>query len=122
MIPKAPIQAQILIGLFAVLAIAYGASIVRLDDGSHASRSAVPGQLIVVRLGTSWDFLTSSNTSVVKPISVKLAPVATGYFIALSPGRSRLSAVSNPCPVNAVARCMAPARLWQVEVNVWPGG
>ena len=122
MIPKAPIQAQILIGLFAVLAIAYGASVIRLGDGSHGSRSAVPGQLIAVRMDAGWDSLTSSNPSVVKPISVKLSPVATGYFIALLPGRSILSAVSNPCPTDAVPRCMAAMRLWQVEVRVWPGG
>ena len=122
MIPKAPIQAQILIGLFAVLAIAYGASIIRLSEGSLGSRSALPGQLIAVRMDASWDSLTSSNPSVVKPISVTLSPVTTGYFIALLPGRSILSAVSSPCPADAVPRCMALSRLWQVEVRVWPGG
>jgi hypothetical protein len=121
-IPKAPIQAQILIGLFAVLAIAYGASIIRLADASHGSRSAVPGQLIVVRMNGSWGSLTSSNTSVLKPISITLSPTATGYFIALLPGRSTLSALSNPCPTDAVPRCMLPARIWQVEVKVWPSG
>ena len=122
MIPKAPIQAQILIGLFAVLAIAYGASIIRLSDGSLGSRSALPGQLIAVRMDATWDSLTSSNPSVVKPISVTRSPVTTGYFIALLPGRSTLSAVRNPCPTNVVPRCLLPARLWQVEVRVWPSG
>ena len=50
MIPKAPIRAQIIIGLFAVLAIAYGFSIVRLDGTATGTRSVVPGQLIVVRI------------------------------------------------------------------------
>ena len=122
MIPKAPIQAQILIGLFAVLAIAYGASIVRLDGTSTGSRTVLPGQLIVVRMNTSFGSLTSSNTSVLKLISVQLSPVANGYFIALLPGTSTLSALSNPCPTDAVPRCMLPARTWQVEVRVWPSG
>jgi hypothetical protein len=115
LIPKAPIQAQILIGLFAVLAIAYGASIIRLDDGSHEMRSAVPGQLIAVRMNTAWYSMTSSDPWVVAPISVSTSPTTRAYFIALKPGRAKLRAYATSC-----ALCLTPT--WQVEVKVWPSG
>ena len=122
MIPKAPIQAQILIGLFAVLAIAYGASIIRLDDTSAGIRTALPGQLLVVRMHSTWNSLSSSNNSVLAAISVTLKPTTTAYFIALMPGRSTLTAISNPCPTTAVPRCLAPERFWRIEIRVWPSG
>ena len=115
MIPKAPIQAQILIGLFAVLAIAYGASIVRLGDGSNDTRSVVPGQLIVVGMNRAWYSLTSSDPWVVAPISVRTSPTTRSYFIALKPGRAKLQAYSTSCTL-----CLTP--MWQVEVRVWPSG
>ena len=115
MIPKAPIQAQILIGLFAVLAIAYGASIVRLYDGSQGTRSAVPGQLIVVGMNRSWYSLTSSDPWVVTPISVRTSAATRAYFIALRPGRAKLQAYPTSCTT-----CLSV--MWQVEVRVWPSG
>ena len=51
--PEAPIQAQILIGLFAVLAIAYGASIVRLDGTS----TGLSGKLVIPGSGQRSLFL-----------------------------------------------------------------
>ncbi len=115
--PKAPLKAQIFIGLFAVLAIAYGLAIVRLDDGSLGKRNAVPGQLIVVNIGVPSSSMTSSDPWVVAPISVSLSPKTRAYFIALKPGHATLRAIlPNPCN-----GCLSRTRLWSVEVTVWPG-
>lgn len=121
--PKAPRKVQITIGLLAVLVIAYGLSIMHLDENSTGRRTAMPGQLIVVRLHVTWNWMTSTDESVVAPISVMLKPIATGYFLALKPGRATLQAFVDPCPANMPApRCMAAGRMWRVEVTVGPSG
>jgi hypothetical protein len=114
-IPKAPLQAQIIIGLFAVLAIAYGASIIRLDNTSAGTRTAVPGQLIAVRIDRSMYSMATSDPWVVKPISVSTSPVTRAYFVALKPGRARLTAHYISC-----LQCLVAT--WSIEVRVWPGG
>ena len=114
MIPKAPIQAQILIGLFAVLAIAYGASIVRLDGTSTGTQTVLPGQLIVLGIDRTMYFVNSSDWWVVRPISVSTSPVTRAYFLAFKPGRARLSAHYNSC-----IQCLAA--IWSVDVTVRPG-
>ncbi|OLC00243.1 MAG: hypothetical protein E6I81_12540 [Chloroflexi bacterium] len=119
--PKAPLPAQITIVLFAVLAIVYGASVIRLTEDSSGTRHAVPGQLVVVMMHSSWTSLQSSDTSVVAPISVSLTPITRGYFLALKPGKAWLQGYDDPCPVTMVERCMAPVRGWGVGIEVWPG-
>jgi hypothetical protein len=116
-IPKAPVQAQIIIGLLAVLAIAYGASIMRLSDSSSGTRWAVPGQLIVVGIEKSMYSMTTSDPWVVKPISVNTAPVTRAYFLALKPGRATLRAYATRC-----TQCLSQSSIWQVEIRVWPSG
>src|SRR4051812_38940413 len=117
-IPKAPVQAQILIGLFAVLAIAYGASIIRLDATSAGIRNALPGQLIVVSMNASGYSITSSDPSVVAPVLVSTSPISRAYFVAVKPGRSTLRGVlPSPC-----AQCLSLLAGWSMEVKVWPGG
>jgi hypothetical protein len=116
-IPKAPIQAQILIGLVAVLAIAYGASIIRLDSTSTGTRSAVPGQLIFVSMDRAWDSVTSSDPWVVTPVSVSTSPTTRAYFIALKPGRATLLACPSQC-----TESIPLSLVWSMEVKVWPGG
>ncbi len=119
--PKAPLRAQMTIALVAVLVIVYGASVIHLTEDSSGHRRAVPGQLVVVRMHSTWMSLESSDASVIAPISVSLSPVTTGYFLALKPGKARLRAYDNPWPVDALHRCMAPARFWSTEIEVWPG-
>ena len=120
--PKAPRAAQITIILLAVLAIVYGASVIRLTEDSAGNRHAASGQLVVVRMHSSWTSLESSDASVVAPISVTLRPITTGYFIALKPGRATLRAIDDPCPSDMTPpRCMLPMRGWAVEIEVWPG-
>ena len=120
--PKAPRKAQITIVLVAVLAIVYGASVIHLNEDGVALRHAAPGQLIVVRLHSAWMSLKSSDASVVAPISVSLKPTTTGYFIALKPGKAAIVAFDDPCPSNMTPpRCMLPAHMWGVEIDVWPG-
>jgi hypothetical protein len=115
LIPKAPIQAQILIGLFAVLAIAYGASIMRLDYTSTEARRALPGQLIMVRSRLPLYYATSSDPWVVAPIAAGSSAAKQAYFIALKPGRATLRALYSAC-----TRCLLAA--WHLEVTVWPSG
>jgi hypothetical protein len=118
-VPKAPLKAQIVIGLFAVLMIAYGFSIIRLDEGSTGTRNALPGQLIVVRLDSPWASLASSDNSVVVAVSITLSPNATGYFLALRPGRATLTAV----PAQRCTLCREPPpKQWTVHITVGPGG
>ena len=120
--PKAPRAAQITIILFAVLAIIYGVSVIRLSEDSAGNRRAATGQLVVVTMHSSWTRLESSDASVVAPISVTLRPITTGYFIALKPGKATLQAIDDPCPSDMTPpRCMLPMRGWTVEVEVWPG-
>jgi hypothetical protein len=114
--PKAPLPAQITIVLLAVLAIVYGASVVRLTEDSSGTRHAVPGQLVVVTMHSSWTSLQSSDASVVAPISVSLTPITRGYFLALKPGRAVLQSYGRPCPT-----CLSLTRGWRVEIEVWPG-
>lgn len=115
--PKAPLKAQIVIGLFAVLMIAYGFSVIRLDEGSSGTRNALPGQLIVVRMHGSWEQIKSSDDSVVKTIYVSSPSMRTGYFLALRPGKATLSSSGTPC-VGCGVRTVG----WQVVVAVGPGG
>jgi len=119
--PKAPLSAQVTIVLFAVLAIVYGASVIRLSEDASGTRHAVPGQLVVVTMHSSWTSLETTDASVLAPISVSLAPITRGYFLALKPGKAQLQGYDDPCPVTMVKRCMAPARLWRVQIDVWPG-
>jgi hypothetical protein len=112
--PKAPLKAQIVIGLFAVLVIAYGSSIVRLDGTSSGTRTAFPGQLIAVRIDRTMYYMASSDAWVVKPISVSTSPVTRAYFLALKPGRATLSAHNTSC-----IQCLVS--MWSVEVFVRPG-
>ncbi len=114
--PKAPVPAQITIVLFAVLAIVYGASVIRLTEDAAGTRHAVPGQLVVVRMHSTWTSLESSDASVVAPISVSLSPVTTGYFLALRPGKATLRAFAQPC-----FGCLSVSRTWRTEIEVWPG-
>lgn len=114
--PKAPLKAQIIIGLFAVLAIAYGFSIARVDQltGPRAI-TVVPGQLIVVRTDAVSTSMASSDPSVVAPL---LTSFPRAYFLALRPGRVTLSASSPPaCP-----RCLSAVVHWTLAVAVWPSG
>ena len=113
--PKAPLRAQITIALVAVLAIVYGASVIRLSEDASGTRHAVPGQLVVVTMHSSFTSLQSSDTSVLAPISVSLTPVARGYFLALKPGKATLQAFNQPC-----RECLSLTRIWRVEVEVWP--
>jgi hypothetical protein len=113
--PRAPIQAQILIGLFAVLAIAYGASVMRLDNTSAESRQALPGQLIMVRSHMPMYYATSSDPWVVAPIAAGSSGTKQAYFIALKPGHVTLRAFYSAC-----TECLMAA--WQLDVKVWPGG
>src|SRR5690349_6655391 len=110
--PKAPVQAQIVIGLFAVLVIAYGFAIVRLDGTSSGTRSVVAGQLIVVRIERASISLKTSDPWVVAPVSLSHAPQTLGYFVAVTPGRASLSAVLTP----PCGQCLAATVLWSVEV------
>lgn len=120
--PKAPVAAQIIIVGFAVLAVVYGASAIRLTEDLAGARHAVPGQLVVVTMQSSWTLLETSDASVVAPISVSMKPSTTGYFVALKPGKAFLRALDDPCPSNMPPpRCMAPARMWRTEIDVWPG-
>ena len=127
MMPRAPRAAQILIVLFATLAVAYGAAVVHVGQetlslGYVPTEHTVPGELVVVRMQGPWDWLRSSDESVLEPISVELKPKTTGYFVAMKPGKAELMAVSDPCPATMPPpRCMAPAVLWRVDVEVWPG-
>ncbi|SRR5712692_817950 len=115
--PKALLPAQITIVLFAVLAIVYGASVIRLTEDATGTRHAVPGQLVVVTLNSSLTSLASSDASVLKPVCVSLTPIATGYFLALKPGKAALQGLNQRCH-----ECLiAATRIWRVEVEVWPG-
>jgi hypothetical protein len=114
-IPKAPVQAQILIGLFAVLAIAYGASIMRLENTSTETRHAIPGQLILVRSKIALYYATSSDPWVVAPIRSSTSAARQAYFIALKPGHATLRAFYSAC-----TQCRLAS--WQLEVIVWPSG
>jgi hypothetical protein len=114
-VPKAPLRAQILIGLFAVLAIAYGASIIRLENTFTETRHAIPGQLILVRSNIALDHPTSSDPWIVAPIAVSSSAARQVYFIALKPGRATLRASYSAC-----APCLMAA--WHLEVIVWPSG
>ena len=116
--PKAPLKAQIIIGLFAVLAIAYGFSIVRFDDASNGTRSVLPGQLIVVRIERPSIAIKTSDPWVVALLSEAGTPQSVGYFVALKPGRATLSAVLPP----PCKECLAATVLWRVDVTVWPSG
>jgi hypothetical protein len=118
LIPKAPIQAQIIIGLFAVLAIAYGLSIVRLGDTSTGTRSVFPGQLIVVRIDRPSILVKTSDASVIAPLSATATPQSVGYFVAVKPGHAALSAVLPP----PCRECLSATFLWHVDVIVWPSG
>ena len=114
--PKAPLKAQIIIGLFAVLAIAYGFSIVRLDQSvSHSQVNVVPGQLLVVRMDVVGGPASSTDPWVVAPISTT---AGRAYFVALRPGRAVLTATSSP----PCGRCVAAVAQWSLEVRVWPSG
>ena len=114
--PKAPLPAQITIVLFAVLAIVYGASVIRLTEDAVGTRHAVPGQLVMVMLHSTWTSLESSDASVLAPISVSLSPITTGYFLALKPGKAVLRAFARPC-----LGCLSESRMWRTEIEVWPG-
>jgi hypothetical protein len=118
MIPKAPIQAQIIIGLFAVLTIAYVLSIVRLNGTATGTRSVVPGQVIVVRIERPSILVKTSNQWVVAPLSATGTPQSVGYFVAVKPGHATLSAVLPP----PCRECLSPTLLWRVDVIVWPSG
>ena len=111
--PKAPLPAQITIVLLAVLAIIYSASAIHLSEASAGKRYAMPGQVIAVHMSSAFPSLWSSDEAVVKPISVSLTPMTTGYFIALKPGKARLQA--------GCTKCMTLVRGWSVEVEVRPG-
>jgi|ERR1041385_5711617 hypothetical protein len=113
--PRAPIQAQILVGLFAVLAIAYGASIMRLDNNSTDPRHALPGQLILVRSHVPLYYATSSDPWVVAPIAAGSSAATQAYFVALKPGHATLRAFYSAC-----TQCLLAA--WHLEVTVWPSG
>src|SRR5712691_12682394 len=56
---KAPLPAQITIVLLTVLAIVYGAGVIHLTEDSGGHRRAVPGQLVVVRMHSTWMSLES---------------------------------------------------------------
>jgi hypothetical protein len=114
--PRAPLRAQIIIGLLAVLVIAYGWSVIRLDGDSGGYRTAVPGQLIAIRIDRPMDSVTSTDTRVVAPVSVSVSPLTRAYFLALTPGRATLRALS-PC-----SECRFRLILWSVEIRVWPSG
>ncbi|HEY0832148.1 MAG TPA: hypothetical protein VGE99_13475 [Candidatus Dormibacteraeota bacterium] len=114
--PKAPLPAQIIIALLAVLVIIYGASVVRLSEDASGTRHAAPGQLVVVVMHSSWTSLQSSDASVLAPISVSLKPIARGYFLALKPGKATLLASDVAC-----SGCVSALRTWRTEIEVWPG-
>lgn len=116
MVPKAPLPAQIIIVLFAVLVIIYSASVVRLSEDASGTRHAAPGQLVVVVMHSSWTSLQSSDASVLAPISVSLKPITRGYFLALKPGKATLHASDVTCP-----GCLSASRIWRTEIEVWPG-
>ena len=97
-----------------MLAIAYGASIVRLDGTSTGTQTVLPGQLIVLGIDRTMYFVNSSDWWVVRPISVSTSPVTRAYFLAFKPGRARLSAHYISC-----TQCLAA--MWSVEVTVRPG-
>jgi hypothetical protein len=113
--PKAPLQAQLIIGLLAVLAIAYGASIMRLESTSREARQVVPGQLILVRSSTALYYPTSSDPWIVAPVAASSSAAKQVYFIALKPGHATLRAFFSAC-----TPCLLAA--WQLEVTVWPSG
>lgn len=116
-------KALVAVGLAAVMAVAYlGLAVWLAGDSAHATRHVVSGQMLIVQLRGSWDWLRSSDDAVVRPLSVSLKPNATGYFVAAKPGKAFVQALNDPCPTTmAPPRCMAPAMIFAVEVEVWPG-
>ena len=115
--PKAPLKAQIIIGLFAVLAIVYGFSIARVDQSSGRHQiTVVPGQLIAVRTDSVSMSMASSDPWVVAPL---MTSSARAYFLALKPGRAILSAQSSPECLECGRQPLVP---WTLEVTVWPSG
>jgi ABC-type phosphate transport system permease subunit len=114
--PKAPLAAQILIVLFAILVIAYSVSAIHLSEDSAGKRFALPGQLVVVQMHSSWTSMDSSDHGVLAPISVTLKPTARAYFIALKPGTATLRADFSAC-----RECLSLVRGWWVEIEVRPG-
>ena len=112
--PKAPLRAQIVIGLFAVLAIAWGLSIVRLDAASSGTRFVLPGQLITVGIDRTMYYMESSDAWVVAPISITTSPQTRAYFLAIKPGHATLSAHYIACK-----QCLVS--MWLVNVFVRPG-
>ena len=116
--PKAPLKAQIIISLFAVLAIAYGLSIARVEQTPNPGHiNVVPGQLIVVRMNVISIAPTSSDPGVVAPLPINSSASPRAYFLALKPGRARLSATSKP----TCAECLSALVRWTLDVTVWPG-
>ena len=114
--PKAPVKAQIIIGLFAVLAVAYGLAIERIDQTANGtSLSVVPGQLIAIRFDRAMYSVTSTDPWVVVPMPLSGSPATRAFFLALKPGRATLRAHYISC-----TNCLTA--IWFVDIRVWPSG
>ncbi len=114
MMSRRVIAAEIGIALLAILFVAEAAATIRLGDTSHGPRHAFVGELIQVGLLATYADVTSSDTSVVKPIGVTQGSPTVHYFLAGEPGKAILRAsTSSTC-----GGCLNSIFLWTVEIDV----
>jgi hypothetical protein len=102
----------------AVVLVIEGVFAIQLSTASHQSHRAFPGQLLAVNLSGEWTGLTSSDASVIAPIRVNLSPSATGYFVAIRPGKATLMAQFHPSCLDAVPQCLPAQKFWSIEIDV----
>ncbi len=108
------IAAEIGIALLAILFVTEAAATIRLGDTSHGPRHAFVGELIQVGLRAAYTDVTTSNSSVVKPIGVTQGSPPVHYFIAAYPGK----AILRSSTATACRGCLNAIFLWTVEIDV----
>ena len=111
------VVAKIAIAVFAMVMVGEAAATIHIDQNSHGKVSALPTQLIEVKLSTPWTDLASSDDTVIKLIYITLKPTMTGYFVAAAHGKATLHA-RTVCTSAPGQGCFLYLLAWSVEVDV----
>ena len=109
-------MAKIAIAVFAMVMVGEAAATIHISENTHGKVSALPSQLIEVKLSAPLTDLASSDDSVIKLIYITLKPTTTGYYVAAAHGKATLHATYG-CPTDPGQACLH-GRLWLVEVDV----
>lgn len=89
-----------------------------VDDGQTITLQVGERFLLKLGEGYDWNITIDDQTVLSRVVNVLVVRGAQGIYVAHKPGRATLTAIGDPVCRNAKPPCMAPSRMFRLNVVV----